>query len=370
LVQILQTLLLKTTGFTISILPTLMPMKAAVLYETGELLVIEDQIDLPSLAPGQALVKMAYSGVCHSQLMEVSGKKGKDDFIPHLLGHEGSGKVVENGRGVTKIQPGDNVILGWIKGDGLDDPRSQYRKGQIVINSEAVTTFNEYAVVSENRVVKLPEGVPMDIAVLFGCALLKGVGMVINEIKPEKGSNIAFLGLGGIGLSALMASQLFECDHVIAIYVETKKLDHAKRFGSTNVINSRNGNAAELIFDLTAGARVDYCVESAGSVRTIELGIELIRKNGGLCLFASHPKSGEKIQIEPHDLISGKQLKGSWGGSSYPDRDIPKLAELYLNGKLPLDELLSPAYSLNHINPAISDLENKKINRGLIDFSL
>jgi S-(hydroxymethyl)glutathione dehydrogenase / alcohol dehydrogenase len=345
-------------------------MKAAVLYNTGNPLVIEEGIQIPVLGTGQVLVKIDYSGVCHSQLMEVRGKRGRDHYLPHLLGHEGSGEVVETGRGVTKVQAGDRVVLGWIKGDGLDIPGSQYRKGDIVINSGAVTTFNEYAVVSENRLVKLPEGVPMDVAVLFGCALLTGAGMVINEIKPDKGSNIAFLGLGGIGLSALMASQLFECNHIIAIDVESEKLELAKKFGATHVINSQTENAAGIILDLTDGVGVDYCVESAGSTRTIEYGYELVRKNGGLCLFASHPKSGEKIQIEPHDLISGKQLRGSWGGNSSPDRDIPLLAELYLKGELPLEDLLSPAYSLNQINKALDDLESRKITRGLIDFSL
>ena len=173
-------------------------MKAAILEQLNSPLVIKD-IEIPSLAPGQVLVKLAYSGVCQSQLMEIKGKRGDDKFLPHLLGHEGSGVVMEIGESVTKVRPGDKVILGWIKGSGLNVNGAIYKSydGKNV-NSGGVTTFNEYSVVSENRCTILPGGVPMDIAVLFGCAIPTGAGIVMNTLKPYTGSSIAIWGLGGI----------------------------------------------------------------------------------------------------------------------------------------------------------------------------
>jgi S-(hydroxymethyl)glutathione dehydrogenase / alcohol dehydrogenase len=344
-------------------------MKAAVLHEASEnpKLIVENDIKIPDLKHGQVLVQVAYSGICRSQLMEVFGHRGEDRYLPHLLGHEGSGIVVDIGDGISKVNIGDKVILGWIKGTGLDAGGCHYHKDDITINSGAITTLNQYSVVSENRCVKIPEGVPMDVAVLFGCALLTGGGIVFNEIKPHKGSTIAIIGLGGIGLSALMATQFFECEKVIAVDIEEDKLEIAKAFGATHCINSKKQDPVEAIRSYTEGVGVDYSVEAGGLISTIEQAFEAIRSKGGFCVFASHPKEGEKIQIEPHALISGKQIRGSWGGASQPDQDIPRFAELYRKGKLPLEKLLSHRYKLDEINQAIQDLKQRKIIRALIE---
>ena len=343
-------------------------MKAAVLYDKG--LVVEDSIEIPSLKNGQVLVKIAYSGICRSQLMEIRGYRGEDKYLPHLLGHEGSGAVVDIGKNVTKVNPGDYVILGWIKGEGIEAGSSKYRKRDISINAGAVTTLNEYAVVSENRCVKLPDSIPLDIAVLFGCAIPTGAGIIFNEIKPKKGSNIAIFGLGGIGLSALMATKLFACSKVIAIDVETDKLRLAKDFGATHCINSSREDSIKTIMQITEGIGVDYSVEATGVTLSIEKAFEAVRVRGGLCVFATHPKAGDKIKLDPHALISGKQIRGSWGGASCPDKDIPRFAKLYKEGKLPLEKLLSHTYTLDEVNRAFCDLEKRKIVRALIKINL
>ncbi len=344
-----------------------MKMKAAVLYETGQPLVIENDIEIPSLKEGQVLVKLAYSGVCHSQLMEVRGKRGKDHYLPHLLGHEGSGHVVEIGKNVTKVHKGDAVILGWIKGEGIDAFGTQYRKNDTIINSGGVTTFNEYSIVSENRCVKLPDRIPLDIAVLFGCAVPTGIGMVINMLHPQPADSIAIFGLGGIGLSALIAAKLSNCSPIIAVDVEENKLQNAKELGATHVINSHQQDSLEMIYQLTNNQGVDYSIEAAGLTSTIEQAFESVRMNGGLCVFASHPTNGEKIQLDPHHLICGKQIQGTWGGKCDPDRDIPLFADLYRNSKIPLEKLLSNSYPLECINNALDDLENRIITRALIE---
>ena len=342
-----------------------MQAKAAILYALGQPLKI-DTIELPTPASGQVTVEVAFSGVCHSQLMEARGKRGDDPYLPHLLGHEGSGTVVAVGEGVTKVRTGDRIILGWIKGRGMSVAGPKLRKGDQIINAGAVTTFATHTIVSENRCVKLPDGIPMDLAVLFGCAILTGSGIVCNQVKPAAGSSVAVFGLGGIGISALMALGLFDCATVIAVDIEDAKLKLARECGATHTINSARVDAGQEISRLTCGKGLDYAIEASGSTASIEAAFEAVRKFGGLCVFASHPPAGEKISLHPHDLISGKRIEGSWGGGCDPDTDIPKFAELYLAGKLPLQKLLGKCYPLEEINRALDDLEQRKITRALI----
>ena len=343
-------------------------MKAAILEKTGSPLVIKE-IDIPELLPGQVLVKILYSGICHSQLMEVRGKRGKDQYLPHLLGHEGSGIVMDVGENVFKVKKGDEIILGWIKGIGQNVSGTVYKdENKRTINAGSVTTFSEYAVVSENRCTIIPTGVPMDVAVLFGCAVLTGAGIITNTIQPINGSVIAFFGLGGIGMSALMATGLYNCSKIIAIDVKEEKLEFARQIGATHTVNSFFEDPLARIQEITNGEMLDYSIESAGLVLTIEQAFSSVKRGGGLCIFASHPKSGEKISIDPYELICGKQIKGSWGGMSYPDIDIPKFASLYVEGKLPLEKLLTKRYQLSQINEALDDLENGIVLRPLIEF--
>lgn len=342
-------------------------MRAAVLYRANSPLRILEDIEVPPLSRGQILVKVAYSGVCHSQLMEARGKRGDDPYLPHMLGHEGSGTVVEIGAGVTKVARGDRVILGWIKGEGLDAPGTKYRHGKETINAGGVTTFSDYSIVSENRCVRLPEGVPLDVAVLFGCAIPTGAGIVLNRIKPEKGSAVAVFGLGGVGISALMAAALFECSTLVAVDVEEGKLALARELGATHAVNAAQQDPVAEILRITGGKGVDYSVEASGLRRTIEAAFLSVRKFGGLCVFASHPQAGDKIELDPYDLICGRRIEGSWGGSTNPDRDIPQLAGLYREGKLPLDKLIGDRYPLREINRALDDLEKRRIVRALIE---
>jgi len=344
-------------------------MKAAILYETGHPLVVENEIEIPPLKAGQVLVKVHFSGVCHSQLMEARGKRGNDPYLPHMLGHEGSATILEIGPGVTRFKKDDNVILTWIKSLGANVLQTQYKKGNQVINAGGVTTFSEYSIVSENRCVLLPAGIPLDVASLFGCAVLTGAGIVTNTIKPEKNNSLAIFGLGGIGLSALMAACLYDCQLLIAVDIEQGKLNLAREFGATHLINSSKEDPVERIKEITGGQGVDYSIEAAGVVRTIEQAFQSVRKSGGKCVFASHPSANEKIMIDPFDLICGKEIMGSWGGDSKPEEDIPRFAKLYLEGKLPLEKLLTRRYSLNQINEALNDLEQRKVGRPLIEFN-
>jgi S-(hydroxymethyl)glutathione dehydrogenase/alcohol dehydrogenase len=338
----------------------------AVLSTLGKPLQVVEGVEAPSLNRGQILVEIAYSGVCHSQVMEADGERGEDKFLPHFLGHEATGVVRATGDGVTKVANGDRVILGWIKGNGIEAGGAKFPSPIGVINAGGVTTFSQMTVVSENRLVKLPKSIPMDEGVLFGCAIPTGSGIVLNQIKPADGTAIAVWGLGGIGLSAVMATQAFRCRAVIAIDIEENKLQLAREFGATHVLNAKDASLDSKIKEIAGPAGLDYCVEAAGRADTIERAFALVKRGGGLCVFASHPAHGEKIAIDPFEMICGKRLEGSWGGASHPDRDIQVFERLYNEGKLPLRKLLTKTYRLDQINDALEDIRQRRVNRPLI----
>jgi len=340
-------------------------INAAVLTAIKRPLEIKN-LSVQKLLPGQVFVKILYSGVCRSQLMEVNGNRGKDTWIPHLLGHEASGIVIKVGPKVTKVAPGDEVILSWIKSSGIEAPGAIYKENKNIINSGPVTTFSNYSIISENRIVKKPKDIPFHTAVLLGCALPTGAGMVENQLKIAKHASIAVIGLGGIGLSAILMLIAKKIKNIIAIDISEEKLLQVEGWGVTQTINSSKVNVNEALASLGYENGVDFCIESAGTVQTIEQGFSLIRSNGGELLFASHPPEGEKIRLAPHELISGKKICGSWGGGTKPDSDFPILSKILMASSVSLDSLLSKEYSLNEINLALADLEEGKVFRPLI----
>ena len=339
-------------------------IKAAVLFELNKPLEIRTLKRRP-LESGQVFVKILYSGVCRSQLMEVSGLRGDDHWLPHLLGHEGSGVVEDIGPDVKKFKKGDEVILSWIQGSGIEAKGASYDSDDVVINSGKVTTFSNYSVVSENRLTKKPKNLDFDTAILFGCALPTGAGMVINEINVNFESSVVVIGLGGIGLSAIAMLLSLKIKNIIAIDISAKKLDLVKSWGVNHTIDASKPNIQELVHEIFPDG-AEYCIESAGRVSTIELGFSLINRNKGKLLFASHPPEGEKIRLSPHELITGKSISGSWGGAIDPDRDIPILYHNFISADFPLNSLLTKPYSLSDINKALEDLESGKVLRPLI----
>lgn len=317
-----------------------------------------------ALSIGQVLVKIKYAAVCHSQLMEARGKRGEDKYIPHLMGHEGVGEVIKTHESVSKVSKGDKVVLGWIKGKGLDSGGTQYHSAQGLVNGGPVTTFSTYSVVSENRLVPVPQNFDEKLAVLLGCALPTGAGIVLNQVQPEKQSTVLVYGLGGIGLSALLALKHFDVKNIVAVDIENHKLELAKELGATHCFSASKQGLAEIQECFPGG--VDYAIESAGRTDTIETAFSLVKNAGGKCYFASHPEHGKKIQLDPFDFICGKQLIGSWGGASNPDQDLPIIADIINKYQLPVRKLLSKEYNLPQINEALDDLEKRKIVRALI----
>lgn len=341
-----------------------MKMIAAVLEHCGQPLQLLE-LEIPKLKRGHILVKIAYSAICRSQLMEINGLRGHDKWLPHLLGHEASGVVVDVGADVTKVQPGEEVILTWIKSSGIESATPRYIHNGKAINAGPVTTFSNYSVVSENRVISKPKGLEMDIAVLFGCALATGSGMALNEIEPKHTDTILVLGLGGVGMAALITLIASGHKKVIAVDKDKAKCATAKSFGA---ISLRFKNDKELLLALSKMVPngVDYCIEAGGTAATIELGFSALEPTTGTLVFASHPPRGERISLDPHELIRGKSIKGSWGGGIDPDNDVPKLARLYKSSNTPLQTLVANKYPLAKINNAVGDFNKGEVFRPIL----
>ncbi len=347
-----------------------MKTQAAVLFETNRPLHLID-IELPPLAEGQVLVEVAYSGVCHTQLGEVRGKRGPDRFLPHTLGHEGAGTVVEVGPGVAKVRPGDRVVLSWIKGSGRIVPSVAYGSEQGAINSGALSTFMRRTVTCEACVTPIPSAMPLREAALLGCAVPTGGGIVANTVRLAAGQSIAIFGMGGIGASAALAAAAVGAEPIIAVDVVEEKLAEAKRCGATHTINAAaEKDVVAAILAVTGNRGVDCAIEAAGRVEAMEGAFRSVRNGGGLCVIAGNVEPGRQMRVDPYDLIRGKRLVGTWGGETDMDRDVPQYVEGFLAGKLPLSQLISGDYGLERINELLDDLEQGRIVRGVIDMSL
>jgi S-(hydroxymethyl)glutathione dehydrogenase/alcohol dehydrogenase len=323
------------------------------------------KISRPSLVSGQVLVALDFSGVCRSQLMEVRGLRGPDRLLPHLLGHEGVGTVVDIGPDVTKVKIGARVIVGWIKGEGIEaEPPILATVHGERINAGRVTTFSEYSVVSENRVYLQPAELDHRSAVLFGCALLTGAGMVLNEARPEAGESVLINGLGGIGLAALIATQGLGVT-VIAADPDPGKRELALGLGAAYAVDPFARALPEQVREhFPAG--VDAAVDAAGTTAGIEAAFNSTRYDGGRLVFASHPPAGERISLDPHDLIKGRTIRGSWGGACRPDEDIPRMAKAIAASGTSLDFMMPRTYSLEDVNLALDDLEAQRAMRPVI----
>lgn len=341
-------------------------MRAAVLRELGAPLAIEE-LSVPDPAHGQVLVRVRASGVCHTQVLEARGKRGPDRFLPHTLGHEGAGVVLAVGPGVTRAAVGDHVILSWMKGKGIDAAPPLYRRGDERVNAGPITTFQELAVVAENRVTPIRKDVPFAEAALVGCAVATGAGSVFNTARVVPGSAVVVFGAGGIGLCAIQAAALAHASRVIAVDVHEKKLALARAFGATDLVDARSRDPVAAVLELTAGKGADYALEAAGRRETMEQAFRAVRRGGGKTVLIGNLPSGTTIAIDPFELIAGKSLVGSWGGDTDTERDFPRYVELFMQGKLKLGELITHRLPLERVNDALELLERGEAGRVVIE---
>lgn len=338
--------------------------KAAILVQSRQPLIV-DEIALPQeLAAGQVLVKIFYSTICGAQLNEIAAAKGPDKFLPHLLGHEASGRVVEIGPGVTSVKPGDTVVLHWRPSKGIQCQPPAYHWRGANLNAGWVTTFNEYAVISENRMTVIPDDYDLKLAPLLGCAVTTAAGVINNDANVKIGESVVVFGVGGVGLNVVQFAQLAGANPIVAVDLLQSKLDMAKSRGATHCLD------ASKIADMDADIRKivgqqgpDKVIETTGAKAVIELAYNLTHADG-TCVLVGVPN--EKVTIYTLPIHFNKVLTGSHGGDAVPHVDIPRLIRLNKAGRLSLAGLITHEFPLDEINDALDLVRSGNAGRVLL----
>jgi alcohol dehydrogenase len=377
-----------------------MRMRAAVLgamgapspYATSKPLAIEE-LELGSPGPGEVLVRIKAAGLCHSDLSVINGDRPRP--TPMALGHEAAGIVEEVGPVVgeaeSDLTPGDHAVCVFVPSCGRCNPCAEGRPalcepgaaanaagtllsgarrlhrsdGTDIHHHLGVSAFAEYATVSRRSLVKIDPELPLEEAALFGCAVLTGVGAVVNTARVRAGSSVAVIGLGGVGLSSLLGAVAAGARAVVAIDLADDKLAFARELGATASFNARDPDCAEAVKAATRGG-VEYAFELAGSVQALELAYGITRR-GGTTVTAGLPPPTATMPLSAVSLVAEERtLKGSYIGTAVPSRDIPRYIELYQRGRLPVDRLMSGTLGLVEINEAFDRLNDGQAIRQVL----
>ena len=354
-------------------------MKAAVLREVKKPLVIEE-VTLDEPGPGQVLVKTAATGACHSDLHFIEGLWPVP--LPAVLGHEASGVVEQVGPGVSYVEAGDHVILLFVPFCGTCRfcttgrpnlcTEGRLRGQTIHIGDEAVrpfasmSSFAEYMLVPEGGVVKIRKEMPLDRAALVGCGVMTGVGAAINTAEVQPGTACAVIGAGGVGLNVIQGCALAGAEKIIAIDVHPNKLEMAREFGATHFINASKEDPVAKVQELTGGG-ADYAFEVIGLPAAIKQAFDMIRRGGNAVVVGMAP-AGSEVTLGAAAFLMSKNVLGCTYGSARPRYDMPRIIDLYMAGKLKLDELVSRSYPLAGINDAFAAMKNGEVARSVLAF--
>ncbi len=359
-------------------------MKAAIFREIGAPLTIEN-ISISKPGPREVLIRTAAAGVCHSDLHFIEGLYPA--VTPMVLGHESSGVVEQVGSDVTYVKPGDHVItcLSVFCGHcedcltghmslcqnpetkrGPDDEPRLAHNAQPVQQFANLSSFAEQMLVHEHAIVKIREDMPMDRAALIGCAVTTGVGSVFHTAAVEPGTTVAVIGCGGVGLSCINGAALAGAGRIIAVDTMASKLEMAKTFGATDVVNAADGDPVGQIMEMTGGG-VHYSFEAIGLKATAEQAFAMLRRGGTATVIGMIPV-GVKIELMGAAFLQEKRIQGSFMGSNRFRIDMPRFVDFYLAGKLHLDEMVSKRVGLEDINQAFTDMKAGAVARSVIVF--
>jgi Zn-dependent alcohol dehydrogenase len=331
------------------------------------------ELEVPDPEPGQVSIKLISSGICHSQLHNMENANMPR---PMVLGHEGAGIVTGVGRGVTHVKEGDHAIVTWVprtpvRGRAAPSPTGvTYREEPVHGN---VYTWGEDVLLSGEYVIPISDDDPTDVSCLVGCAVLTGAGAILNTAKVRPGDSVAVFGVGGVGLSAVGMASILEAYPIIAVDLKDDKLEFAKEFGATHVVNASRTDPVEAIQEITNGG-VDYALDAIGLKVTNEQILPSTRgggpgadNHGGMAILIGLP--GWDITIDSRLFVSHqRQYRGSLG-ATYPDKDFPMFLRWHREGKFPLDKLVTRRYRLDEINDACDALKSGDIlGRAIIEY--
>ena len=343
-----------------------MKTKAAILVEQKKDLVV-DEIEIPKLEHGKVLVEIKSTRICGSQLGEIEGVKGPDHYLPHLLGHEAGGVVREVGPLVTRVKEGDHVVCHWRPAPGISGPCPTYEWNGSTVNAGHITTFSEYAVISESRLTPIDAKYGHEVSALMADTITTGFGIISNDAKVRIGQSVCVIGIGGIGLGAVLGAKLSGAHPIIAVDLFGHKLEQARRCGATHCINSKEIKIKDAISEIIGRPEVDVMVEGTGRPEIIEAAYELTSSQGTCVLFGVM-KFDQKVSLNTLPLHFGRTLTGSEGGQSQPHLDIPRYLRMMDNGVFDLDDFVSHRCRLEDINSAISRMRSGESIHTLINF--
>ena len=340
---------------------------AAILVEQRKDLVV-CEISLPrTLGVGQVLVELYYSGICGSQIGEIDGVKGPDKWLPHLLGHEASGKVLAVGPGVKHVKPRQLVVAHWRPGKGIEADTPEYSLNGAAVNAGLVTTFNRHAIISENRLTPIPAETDLKTAALYGCAITTGLGTIENEANIRFGDRVVIFGAGGIGLNLIQGAVFAGAAQVVAVDLYDNRLALARQLGASDVINGTTTDVFQAIDQSLAGESADIFIDNTGQPEVIAKGYQIINSTGRVVLVGV-PKNGAKTPLETLDLHFGKSITGTAGGRSQPDQDIYRYMRLFESKGISLDPLVTEVAPLQRVNQLIAQMRSgETAGRCLID---
>ncbi len=365
--------------------------KAAVCTALNEPLEIKE-LDLDAPRAGEVLVKMGASGVCHSDVSVQNGTLLGS--FPMVLGHEGAGVIEEVGEGVDNLKPGDHVVISWVPQcgqcyfcqhgqgylceagamamatGGLLDGSTRFSDGGAPVMQMACSgTFSERSVIPAIGAVKIPDDIPFEIAALIGCGVLTGVGAALNTADIHEGDSVVVVGCGGVGLNVIQGAKIAGAGEIIAVDMLDNKLQMAKEFGATTTVNAGDGDPVAKVMELTGGRGADVAFEVIGLKQTIEQTLMMTRR-GGEAVLVGVPRMEVMLELPAFFgvVLMAKTIKGCWYGSSNVQTDVPKLLQLYKDGKLKLDELISRRINVEDVNDAFRAMEAGEVARSVIEY--
>lgn len=342
-----------------------MKTAAAILITQKQPLEI-DEVEIPALRHGQVLVEMAVSRICGSQVGEINGVKGPDRYLPHLLGHEGGGTVLEVGPEVRHIKPGDRVVAHWRPGSGIEAGGSVYQRGSQKINAGNITTFQKHAVISENRLTVVPVDTDFEICALLADTLTTGFGVINNDANVHLGESVVIIGCGGIGLGAVLGAKLAGAYPIITVDLHDHKLEMAAAYGATHTINSSKNDFVEAARSILGGTS-DVVIDGTGLPAVLEKAYALTSPQGR-CVIIGVMHHEQKLSLNTLPLHFGKRLFGSHGGSSKPADDIPRQLRMMKAGLFEPSGFVSHRFSLEEVNEGIAKMQSGEVIHGMIHF--